>query len=250
MTSTSRFSFAAALPFALFLTAISLPAAAQMSQSPALAISKENRTLTISATEHAEADAEVADLSVGYTVYGATLQAAYKAASESSNGIVKAMLDAGATKAEMQSRAQQVARLNDYEQKQQKGAKFRVSQTWTVSTEPGKAAVVLDAAVQAGANQSGDITWRMKSNLALDEEALRKATEHAKAMAMTMAQSLGATLGKPVYATNNVTQTVVRPMYAMRAMSVQAEANGPAPLAISPERVQSEATVQIVFAIE
>jgi uncharacterized protein YggE len=232
-----------------FPVAFAVPAHSQMNESPSLAINKDNRTLTISATDHAEADAEVADLSVGYTVYGATLQAAYKAASESSNGIVKAMLDAGATKAEIQSRAQQVARLNDYEQKQQKGAKFRVSQTWTVSTEPGKAAVILDAAVQAGANQSGDITWRMKSNLALDEEALRKATEHAKALAMTMAQSLGATLGKPVYATNNVTQTVVRPVFAMRAMA-EDKVGAPAPLDIEAERVQSNATVQIVFAIE
>lgn len=238
----------ASLLAAALLTAA--PLTAQMNESPTLAIGKDNRTLTISASDHAEADAEVADLSVGYTVYGATLQEAYRAASASSNGIVKAMLDAGAAKSEMQSRAQQVARLNDYEQKQQKGAKFRVSQTWTVSTEPGKAAVVLDAAVQAGANQSGDITWRMKNNLALDQEALRKATEHAKALAATMAQSLGATLGKPVYATNNVTQTVIRPMMAMRVLAMEDKNASPAPLAIEPERVQSNATVQIVFAIE
>jgi uncharacterized protein YggE len=241
-------------PLALLLVSAALaaaaPAIAQMNESPTLAINKENRTITISASDHAEADAEVAELSVGYTVYGATLQAAYKAASESSNAIVEAMLGAGATKSEMQSRAQQVSRLNDYEQKALKGAKFRVSQTWTVSTEPGKAALVLDAAVQAGANQSGDITWRMKNNLALDEEALRKATEHARALAATMAESLGTTLGRPLYATNNVTQTVIRPMYAVRAMTSQVEANAPAPLAISPERVQSNATVQIVFSLE
>ena len=223
---------------------------AQSSAGVGLQISKENRTLTISASDHAEADAEVADLSVGYTVYGTTLKDAYRAASESSNGIVKAMLDAGATKAEMQSRAQQVARLSDYEQKSQKGMKFRVSQTWTVSVEPGKAALILDAAVQAGANQSGDINWRMKDNLLLDEEALRKATAHAQALAETMAKSLGVTLGKPVYATNNVSETVVRPMMAMRAGLVAQNGVAPEPLAISPERVESNATVQILFAIE
>lgn len=224
-------------------------AQAQTAGNPTLAVSKDNRTLTISASDHAEADAEVADLNVGYTVYGATLKDAYRAASESSNAIVKAMLDAGAAKSEMQSRAQQVARLADYEQKTQKGMKFRVSQTWTVSVEPGKAALILDAAVQAGANQSGDIVWRMKDNLALDQEALRKATAHAQALAATMAKSLGMTLGKPVYATNNVSETVVRPMFAMRA-GVAMDAAAPAPLAISPERVQSNATVEIVFAIE
>lgn len=136
---------------------MTVAAVAQSAQAPQLEISSKSRTISISASDHAEADADVADLNVGYVVYGMTLQAAYKSASDSSNAIVKAMLDAGATKSELQSRSQRVSRLQDYEVKVQKGMRYSVSQSWVVSVEPKTAALILDAAVQAGANQSGEI---------------------------------------------------------------------------------------------
>jgi uncharacterized protein len=235
----------------LVLFASLLPAAtiAQNAEAPSIQINKDNRTVAISATDHAEADPDVADLHVGFTVYGATLQDAYKAASDSSNGIVKAMLDAGATRPEIQSQSQRVARLSDYEMKAQKGMKFSVQQSWTVSVDPKNAALILDAAVQAGANQSGDINWRMKNNTALDGEAVRLATEHARALAEELAKGLGVTLGKPLYATNNVTSGFIGPR-PMMAFAKSADAGAPAPLAIESQRVQSTATVQIIYAIE
>ncbi len=225
-------------------------AAAQTMNAPSLTISKDNRTVSVSASDHAEADAEVAEIHIGFTTYGLTLPVTYKAASESSNKIVKAMLDAGAQKSEIQSQAQSVSRLSDYEMKAQKGMKFRVDQSWTVSVAPKDAALILDAAIQAGANQSGDINWRMKSSVALDAEAIRRATERAKVMADQLAKSMGVVLGKPVYATNTISAEVVRPRMMMNAAFKSADANAPAPLAIEPQRVDSSATVQIVYAIE
>ena len=196
---------------ALVLFAATLPVAtiAQTAENPSIQINKDNRTITISATDHAEADPDVADLHVGFTVYGATLQDAYKAASGSSNGIVKAMLDAGATRPEIQSQSQRVSRLSDYEMKNQKGMKFSVQQSWTVSVDPKNAALILVAAVQAGANQSGDINWRLKNSVALDGQAVRLATEHARALAAELAKGLEVTLGKPLYATNSVTSNFI-----------------------------------------
>jgi uncharacterized protein YggE len=231
----------------LLLTAA---AAAQTMNTPSLTISKDNRTLSVSASDHAEADAEVAEIHIGFTTYGLTLPVTYKAASESSNKIVKAMLDAGAQKSEIQSQAQSVSRLSDYEIKAQKGNKFRVDQSWTVSVGPKDAALILDAAIQSGANQSGDINWRMKSSVALDAEAIRRATERAKVMADQLARSMGVTLGKPVYATNTINAGIVSPRMMMNAAFKSKDASDPAPLAIEPQRVDSSATVQIVYAIE
>ncbi|HEY1742090.1 MAG TPA: SIMPL domain-containing protein [Granulicella sp.] len=236
---------------ALVLFAATLPAAtiAQTAENPAIQINKDNRTISISATDHAEADPDVADLHVGFTVYGPTLQEAYKAASDSSNGITKAMLDAGATRSEIQSQSQRVSRLSDYEIKTQKGMKFSVQQSWTVSVDPKNAALILDAAVQAGANQSGDINWRLKNSVALDAEAVHLATEHARALAAELAKGLDVTLGKPLYATNSVTSNFIGPR-PMMSFAKSSEAGAPAPLAIEAQRVQSTATVQIIYAIE
>ena len=177
------------LPLLFVASMASADAFAQTVNNPSLAITKDNRTLSVSASEHAEADAEIAEIHVGFTTYGMTLPETYKAASASSNGIVKALLGAGAEKSEIQSQSQQVARLQDYEIKAQKGMKFRVTQSWTVSVAPKDAAMVLDTAIQAGANQSGDISWRMKSDTALDAEAVRKATEKARVIAAELARA-------------------------------------------------------------
>ena len=233
----------------LLLFAMVLPVSAQTMQQPSLNITKDNRSITISATGETEAEPEVADISVGFTSYGMTLPTTYKAGSDTSNAIMKALLDAGATRAEIQSESQRVSRLSDYEVKAQKGMKFSVTQSWKVSVAPKDAAAVLDAAIQAGANQSGDIVWRMKDAGALDLQAIAKATEHAHAMAAEMAKSMGVTLGKPMYATNSVSSNAIRPRMMM-AMAMDKVGGAPAPLAIESQRVSSSATVDIVYAIE
>lgn len=225
------------------------PAPAQTSQGPSLIISKENRTLSVSASGHAEADPDVADLNVGFVAYGGNLKAAYKSASDTSNAIVKAMLDAGASKDEIQSQSQRVSRLSDYEIKEQKGARFSVTQNWTVSVAPKDAALILDAAVTAGANQSGDITWRLKSDITLDTEAIRKATERARAVAAALAEGMGVTLGKPIFVTNNVNSGIV-PMNGFGGGQFELKARAAQPLAIQTQRVQRDASVQVVYAIE
>jgi uncharacterized protein YggE len=221
---------------------------AQTVGGPSLQISAANRTLSVSASDHAEAEPEVAEIHIGFTAYGATLPGVYKSASDTSNGIVKAMLDAGAQKSEIQSRSQNVSRLQDYETKVQKGMKFSVQQSWTVSVAPKDAALILDAAIQAGANQSGDINWRMKNSVALDGEAIRRATERAHAMAAELARGLGVSLGKPIYVTNSVSAGIVEPR--MMRMSAGLAMAAPTPLAIEAQRVESTATVQIIYAIE
>jgi uncharacterized protein YggE len=223
---------------------------AQTVNSPSLAITKDNRTLSVSASDHAEAEPEVAEIHIGFTAYGMTLPETYKAASATSNGIVKALVDAGAQKSEIQSQSQQVARLQDYEVKAQKGMKFRVQQSWTVSVAPKDAALVLDAAIQAGANQSGDINWRMKNSVTLDTEAIRRATERARLLATELAKGMGVTLGKPLYATNTVSNGTIAPRMMMSAMARSANSDQVAPLSIEAQRVQSEATVQVIYAIE
>jgi uncharacterized protein YggE len=241
------------LTIAVLVAIAFLPlASAQGAGNPSLQVNKENRTITVFASDHAEADPDVADIHIGFTTYGIALKTAYKSASDTSSAIIKAITDAGAKSSEIQSQNQNVSRLNDYEIKEQKGMRYSVQQSWTVSVSPKEAAIVLDAAVQAGANQSGDITWRLKNNTALDTEAIHRATQKARTIAREIASSLDLKLGQPIYITNTMSLGDSFPVNSLARMSPGAmKMNAaPAPLSIQTQRVESNATVQIVFAIE
>ena len=73
-----RFKFVALATLLLAAGVVS----AQSTSALSLQINKDNRTLTVTASDHAEADADVADLNVGFVAYGQTLQAAYRSASD------------------------------------------------------------------------------------------------------------------------------------------------------------------------
>jgi uncharacterized protein len=109
---------------------------------------------------------------------------------------------------------------------------------------------VLDAAVQAGANQSGQIDWDVADPDALEAQAAESALKRAHAIAEQMAKGLGTSLGPLVYASNQVAE---RPMpIAMGVVSglaMKAD-RAVAPLALSPQKVTRSATVYAVFSIE
>jgi hypothetical protein len=69
-------------------------------------------------------------------------------------------------------------------------------------------------------------------------------------MAAELAKGMNVTLGKPIYATNTVSASVVGPRFMANAMARVSDTNQQAPLAIEAQRVESTATVQIIYAIE
>ena len=105
--------------------------------------------------------------------------------------MVKALIAAGAKKSEIQSQSQSVQALSEYEVKnltsQHKGAKYRAGQSWTVRVEPSEVGKIIDAAVQAGANETGQVDWLMKDSTQLEREAVDRATARATALAEEMA---------------------------------------------------------------
>src|SRR6201996_5437109 len=158
-------------PFALCATFLAMTAPAQTIQ-----VSKENRTIAIPATAKVIALADIATLHIGFIAYGPDSDSAYAAGSRTSNAIVKALTSAGVPNDSIESENQNVSPVQDYQiekltpaEKAQR--KFQVTQSWTVSTAAADAAKVLDLAVKAGANQSGQIDWSLKDENAADAEA-------------------------------------------------------------------------------
>jgi hypothetical protein len=62
---------------------------------------------------------------------------------------------------------------------------------------------------------------------------------------------MGVKLLKPLYATNSINANAsTQRMGGLMAFNKNADANAPAPLAISPQRVEKTANVEIIYAIE
>lgn len=218
-------------------------------------VNKENRTIAITADDTATADADSATVHIGFQNYATDEQAAYANASKVSNAIMAALEKAGVKKDDIESQSQNIARVQPFElqnlppdQKTQR--QFVAQQSWTVKSSAQNAASVLDVAVKAGANNSGDIDWAVSDPNALEAQAAGKALKRAHEIAEQMAQGLGVKLGVLVYASNQAEQ--VRPIHPMMAMAMngRAVAKEPQPLAINPRKVTRSATVYAVFSVD
>jgi uncharacterized protein YggE len=234
--------------FAAFLSIANSGAIAQTIQ-----VNKENRTIVITATDKVTALADLAAVHIGFIAYGPDSDAAYANGSRISNAIVKSLLAAKVPNDAIESENQNVSPVQEYQidkltpaEKAQR--KFQVTQSWTVRTAASDAAKVLDLAVKAGANQSGQIDWSLKDENASEAEAAGKALQRARTVAAEMAKGLDARLGALLYASNETQAAPPRPL--MRAMAAAPAAMKVEPLAINPRQIEKSATVYAVFAIE
>ncbi len=226
------------------LLSAALPALAQLTSQPQLKIEPANRTLTVTATESVTAEPEVATLHVGFETQPGNPKAVYADGARTSNAIIAALKQAGIADSAIRSESQYLSRY--YSTKQHL---FKLTQQWTVKTTPERAAEVLDAAITAGANNSGQIDWTVKDERALEEQALDKAAARVRQNAAVLARGMGVRLGTLIYVSNQLSSPVYpRPM--MRALAMAPGAEQAPPLAVEPNKVSREATVYAVFAIE
>jgi uncharacterized protein len=228
-------------PFLVVLFFATLCANAQNAE---IQIDKSNRTINVTVSDKTEELATRAHLEVGFTVIASDAQSAYASASVRSNAINKALLDAGVPKDHIQSLNQSLNRLEE------SSHKFEVSQNWTVEVDADAAANILQTAIAAGANDSGEIEWRVTDADALQAKATAKAMEHARSKAQSLASGMGVHLGAVLYvaeqtdsdnARSNLWNGVVGGVPGYRARQ---------PLAIATRKVEKSATVTAVFAIE
>jgi uncharacterized protein len=220
-----------------------------------ITVSKDNRTIAITATDSVVALADVATVHIGFVVYGADHDSAYSDGSKISNAVIAALKSAGVPTDAIESEAQNLAeeqpyQLNQYPALDRPGHKWTLTQSWNVRANASDAARILDLAVKAGANESGSIDWSLKDENAPQAEAAGKALQRAHAVAEEMARGLSAKLGALIFASNETQATPVRPLMQEMPMNGRAFAAPPPPLAINPRRIEKSATVYAVFAIE
>ena len=240
--------------FRLSVLGICVTAIASAAVAQTIQVNKENRTIAVTATDKVTVLADTATVHIGFIVYGPDSDWAYATGSRLSNAIIKALTDAEIPADAIESENQNISPVQDYQIEKltpaEKGQRrFQVTQSWTVRTAADDAAKVLDLAVKAGANQSGQIDWSFKDEHAPETEAAAKALKGARAQAGQMATSLNAKLGVLLFASNQTQAEPIRPL--MRVLATDSGAvNKVQPLAISPRQIEKSATVYAVFAIE
>jgi len=239
------------------LAALTFATAAFATMAPAqtIQVNKDNRTIAITATDSVIAMADTASVHIGFIAYGPDKDSAYTAGSAVSNAIIKSLTGAGVPSDAIESENQTVGPVQEYQvdkltpaEKAQR--KFQVTQSWTVRSNAGDAAKILDLAVKAGANQSGQIEWSLKDANSPQAEAAAKALQRARTVAGEMAKGLNAKLGALIYASNETQAEPPRPLMKMMVANAAMAAAPAQPLAINPRRIEKSATVYAVFAIE
>jgi uncharacterized protein len=237
----------------LLLAAAAVPGHAQQ-----IVVSKDNRTIAVTTSADASADADTVTVQIGFIVYGPDQDSAYALGSKTSNAIAAALKKAEVPQDAIQSESQNISPVQAYggdqnwtpAEKAQR--KFQVQQNWSVKTAAANGARVLDIAVKAGANQSGQMTWSVEDQDGLQAKAAKLALDRARQIAQQMAGGLNATLGPLVYASNEAPareQPLMR-MANGRVPAPAAQSVMIAPLAVNAHKVTASATVYAVFSIQ
>ena len=234
----------------VLLAAIAIPNYAQQ-----IVVSKENRTIAVTTSADAEAQADTVTVQIGFVEYGADQDSAYAAGSKTSNAIAAALKAAGIPEDAIQSESQSITPVQQYTNQDWTPAekaerKFQVQQGWSVKTAAGNGAKVLDVAIKAGANQSGQMTWSVQDEDGLQAKAAKLALDRARQIAQQMASGLNASLGPLVYASNEAPGRGPQPLMIRGALAAAPAAQKVEPLAVSARKVTTSATVYAVFSIQ
>jgi uncharacterized protein len=224
-------------------------------QAIQIQIGKDNRTIAITATDKVTTQADTATVHIGFIAYGPDNDSAYATGSKISHSIISAVTSAGVSSEAIESENQNISPVPDFQNEKLTPAekaqrKFQVTQSWTVRTAASEAAKVLDLAVKAGANQSGQIDWTLKDENAAQAEAAGKALQRARTVATEMAKGLNVRLGALLYASNETQAEPPRPLMRAMAAAAPMAMDKVQPLALSPRQIEKSATVYAVFAIE
>jgi uncharacterized protein YggE len=236
----------------LLLAAAAVPGHAQQ-----IVVSKDNRTIAVTTSAEASANADTVTVQIGFIAYGTDQESAYALGSKTSNAIAAALKTAEIPQDAIQSESQSIAPVQqygnqDWTPEEKVARKFQVQQSWSVKTAAGNGAKVLDFAVKAGANQSGQMSWSVADQDGLQAKAAKLALDRARQIAQQMAAGLNATLGPLVYASNEAPAREPQPLMRAQAM-MAAPAPAPkevAPLSVSAPKVTASATVYAVFSIQ
>lgn len=228
--------------------------------SQSIEVNRQNRTVEVTVTETVRAEPDQAKVTVGCLSYGETHDKAYQANLETAAKVIKAILAAGISKDQIESDALELSESNsgDFSGKSSTISKLRqykAHQSWKVRVTASEAQKLIDIAVQAGANGVESVSWEVADEESLAAKARTAAMEKAHKTADELAKSAGAKLGDLLFVSNTPNEVFLYGARSLQTSSatLSVEVSGYPPPAFSlklfPEKVEKQASVRAVFAI-
>ena len=152
------------------------------------------RTLSVMGRGELKVKPDTAVITVGVSEVKPTPIEAYNALSDSINKVAEALKAKGVKEEELQtSMFQLAAEYNWTQERGQELVGYRATNTLSITTQDlDKVAELIQAAVQAGANDLRGVTFQVKNADKLLDDALKLAVADAKAKAELVAGELGA----------------------------------------------------------
>jgi hypothetical protein len=237
----------------LVLVSILFLGTLQPTSAQDISVNRSNRTVEVTVTESVEVDPEVAVLMVGYHNYGRTQDAAFADNAQIGNHITQALLDAGIPKEDIQTER---VRLGQTEPEEKWPAelraerRFEATQTWNVRVSVAQAQSVLSLAPKSGANGVEDVDWQVEDPAALEAKASAAALTKARALADQMVKGLGGKIGDLLYASNTARRPKGWPFAMETSTAMMRTVRQEPEVKLFPKKVEREATIHAIFAIE
>jgi uncharacterized protein YggE len=217
------------LPFAAMLVAIAAPVSSAAT----------GRTITVHGTGIVKTTPTNADFTFGVAANGSTATAALSANAAKMNKVIDALKQRGVAAADLQTA--QISLQPNRNQNGDKILNYTVTNSVTTRVRSiDKAGPVVDAAVQAGANEITGPSLTVPDELLISRSALKAAFADARGRALGIAAAAGVTLGAVRSITEETTSSPLP--FAAAADKVSST-----PVAAGTIAIQADVTV--VFAI-
>jgi uncharacterized protein YggE len=221
-------------------------------------VNRQNRTVDVTVTASVSKFANLAEVRISCDTKSPTRDQSYQKNVEKADKVVKALLGAGVPKDDIVSAGisleEQDRDLDETRANPKRAPSFEAVQSWTVRVAAADAQKVIDIAVQAGADTIGDVNWMLSNPDETESQARLEALQKARATAVEIANGLGAKVGEAIYVSNQSVKTTLldrREMAANVVGGVPRSSTTPnLKLQLFPERIEKQATVRVVFALD
>jgi uncharacterized protein YggE len=219
-----------------------------------LQVSRTNKTIEVTVTQTVTAEPEVAVIEVGYSNFGPTRDATVDENVSASNKIIQGLMDGGIPESAIETEELQIQQFGpeaNVPAAETRQRKFGASQKWDIHVPVARAQQTVNLAIAAGANEVEDVDWTVKDPDALEQKAIAQAVAKARATATEILSGLGEKLGGLLYASNMSRRPKGWPFSGLQTSTAEIGQRRPVPkLRLFPKKVEREATVHVIFAVE
>jgi uncharacterized protein len=214
--------------------------------------SDNRRTIEIIATGKVSVVADSAEVKLGFTNAADSKDAAYVENVRVGNKIVRALLDAGISKDDIQTQSVNVGQEDQSRRGGGTGGKrlYSARQQWQVRVAATDAQRTIDIAITAGSNTVEGVEWGVVDPQALQEKAYAAALTRAKEIAERVAAQAGVKLGELLTIINGEQSEGFAKMAIPRAIPPPPPPPPPNEnLQLYPGKIAREETVTVIYGI-